>query len=354
MLARIGNGLGNIKLTTGIAGLVVMSILITVLAYSASNYLALRQQSVERGIAQQRSAMKVAATVLEQRLPGTAVTWADDGALTAIQGYALPFFHDTKAVDSVSRVTGGAVAIFAYDAAAKTFTAKSTSFAAADGKREINFEIDAATPAYAALSASTAYYGDADLLGTNFHGAFEPFTSLNGDLLGAFFVGDDAGLDQAQANRSVPMMATIGAGLLVVLGGISLMLSRRLTAPIPRIAGAMQRIADGALDAEVPYRQRRNEIGAMARAVEVFRENGLRVSQMTEAEAARIIADQTNRQAMMSELQNAFGVVVDAAIAGDFSRQVEVEFPDPELNALASSVNNLVATFNRGVSEIGV
>jgi methyl-accepting chemotaxis protein len=57
---------------------------------------------------------------------------------------------------------------------------------------------------------------------------------------------------------------------------------------------------------------------------------------------------------MMSELQNAFGQVVDAAIAGDFTRQVDVEFPDPELNALASSVNNLVATFNRGVSEIGV
>ena len=56
---------------------------------------------------------------------------------------------------------------------------------------------------------------------------------------------------------------------------------------------------------------------------------------------------------MMSELQCAFGVVVDAAVAGDFSRQITVEFPDPELNALAGGVNNLVSTFNRGVTEIG-
>src|SRR5690606_33285446 len=55
---------------------------------------------------------------------------------------------------------------------------------------------------------------------------------------------------------------------------------------------------------------------------------------------------------MMSELQSAFGVVVDAAVAGDFSRQVTVEFPDPELNSLASGVNNLVSTFSRGVAEI--
>ena len=57
----------------------------------------------------------------------------------------------------------------------------------------------------------------------------------------------------------------------------------------------------------------------MARAVEVFRENGLRVSQMTEAEAARIISDQQSRKEMMAELQSAFGDVVDAAMAGDFS-----------------------------------
>jgi methyl-accepting chemotaxis protein len=30
-----------------------------------------------------------------------------------------------------------------------------------------------------------------------------------------------------------------------------------------------------------------------------------------------------------------------------------VEFPDPELNALAAGINNLVSTFNRGVTEIG-
>jgi len=141
--------------------------------------------------------------------------------------------------------------------------------------------------------------------------------------------------------------------LLVVMGLIGLLASRLLTRPIPRLAQTMDAIAAGDYAVEVPFVDRGNEIGAMARAVEVFRENGQRVSQMTEAEAARIVADQEDRQRMMSELQDAFGAVVDAAAAGDFGRRVNVEFPDPELNALSSSVNNLVSTFERGVSEVG-
>jgi methyl-accepting chemotaxis protein len=54
---------------------------------------------------------------------------------------------------------------------------------------------------------------------------------------------------------------------------------------------------------------------------------------------------------MMQSLQRAFGEVVDAAVAGDFSRRIEVAFPDAELNGLAQSVNNLVETVERGVTE---
>ncbi|MCS6759913.1 MAG: methyl-accepting chemotaxis protein, partial [Candidatus Devosia euplotis] len=91
----------------------------------------------------------------------------------------------------------------------------------------------------------------------------------------------------------------------------------------------------------------------MTRAIEVFRENGLKATQMTEAEAAQIIRTQSERAAMMLELQRASGNVVDAATAGDFSKRVDAQFPDAELNALASSVNALVDTVDRGLGETG-
>jgi methyl-accepting chemotaxis protein len=146
----------------------------------------------------------------------------------------------------------------------------------------------------------------------------------------------------------------IGGAIILVLGLIAFfVVGSSITGPVGRMTKVMRQIASGDYGVDVPYAKRRDEIGAMAAAVEVFRENGLKVSQMTEAEAARIIDDQQRRAQMMSELRRAFGDVVDAAVAGDFSRRVDTEFPDPELNAIATSINNLVTTVDRGLAETG-
>ncbi len=153
---------------------------------------------------------------------------------------------------------------------------------------------------------------------------------------------------------SMRNMALIAGGiLLAAVLGLVWMGAGFIARPIRRITAIMGELAQGRYEIDVPYRSSKDEIGSMARAVEVFRENGLKISQMTEAEAARIIADQQARQQMMGELQKAFGDVVDAAIAGDFSRRVSASFPDAELNSLAGSVNSLVETVDQGVSETG-
>jgi len=157
-----------------------------------------------------------------------------------------------------------------------------------------------------------------------------------------------AGVDNMR-NMAVGAAAVLLALVLALVWFGSGLIAR----PIRRMTGIMGELAEGRYEIEVPDREGRDEIGAMARAVEVFRENGLRISQMTEAEAARIVADQQARQAMMSELQLAFGEVVDAAVAGDFSKRVDAKFPDAELNSLAGSVNSLVGTVDKGLGETG-
>ncbi len=149
------------------------------------------------------------------------------------------------------------------------------------------------------------------------------------------------------------MTLLVGGVLLAIAAAISLLFARSISRPISNLTTTMETLAEGDLSVEVEGGHRHDEIGAMARAVEVFRENGLKVNEMTEAEAARIVASQAERAAMMQDLQRAFGQVVDAAIVGDFSRRVDAEFPDDELNALARSVNGLVETVDRGLSETG-
>ncbi|MCF4099372.1 methyl-accepting chemotaxis protein [Maritalea mediterranea] len=148
------------------------------------------------------------------------------------------------------------------------------------------------------------------------------------------------------------MFGTIGVAFvaIIILGFI---IGRSISVPVNRITGVMGKIADGDYDADVPFTQRRNELGEMARAVEVFRDNGLRVNEMTEEEKQASKQRAIERATMMSELQSAFGEVVGAATDGDFSKRVQAEFPDEELNRLAHGVNSLVDTVDRGLQETG-
>jgi len=168
-------------------------------------------------------------------------------------------------------------------------------------------------------------------------------------------IGTGVYVDDLAAETFNDTIRQIGEVLAIIAGMalVAWLISRTITRPITRLTGVMTDVAEGQFAVEVPETRRTDEIGAMARAVEVFRENGKKVSEMTEAEAARIIRDQEARNRMMSELQSAFGAVVDAAVEGDFSRRVETEFPDPELNALAGSVNSLVETVDTGLTETG-
>ena len=148
-------------------------------------------------------------------------------------------------------------------------------------------------------------------------------------------------------------MLSIGLGLLLVVGVAGWLFSRSLTKPISSLTAGMQKLAQGDLTIENRYAGRPDEIGEMADAVEVFRANARQVEAMSEDERAASERRIEERAEMMRNLQRAFGQVVDAAVRGDFSRRVAADFSDAELNSLAGSVNNLVETVDRGLSETG-
>jgi methyl-accepting chemotaxis protein len=148
-------------------------------------------------------------------------------------------------------------------------------------------------------------------------------------------------------------MLIVGGSFLLLAAALGLLFSRSITRPLTRLTASMKGLAEGDLDVEVSGAGRHDEIGEMARTVEVFRESALKVSSMTEEERAGTERRRTERTIMMQDLQRAFGEVVDAAVEGDFSKRVEAKFADQELNVIASSVNNLVDTVDRGLGETG-
>lgn len=86
-------------------------------------------------------------------------------------------------------------------------------------------------------------------------------------------------------------------GLAILVAGALAMwfVSRSIAQPIGALTGAMGRLADGDLGADVPGTHRVDELGKMAAAVQVFKENGRRARDLEEQ--ARL-----NRQATEEEL----------------------------------------------------
>jgi HAMP domain-containing protein len=77
-------------------------------------------------------------------------------------------------------------------------------------------------------------------------------------------------------------MLVLGGVIVLVAIATLLVVTNRVLRPIGRITRAMKRIANDELEIEVPGTKRRDEIGAMAHAVEVFRENGLKIRARSE------------------------------------------------------------------------
>ncbi|GLQ16632.1 methyl-accepting chemotaxis protein [Maritalea porphyrae] len=162
--------------------------------------------------------------------------------------------------------------------------------------------------------------------------------------------------DKSEALASVGVMRmtmlAIGGVLLVIMAAIGWFFSRTITRPMSNITETMRSLSSDDLDVTVDGLERHDELGSMARAVEVFRENAVKVAELGVEEAARQKA-LAERQEMMEELQQSFGIVVGAAAAGDFSQRVSEDISDEEMVKLSRSVNSLIDTVDRGIKETG-
>jgi methyl-accepting chemotaxis protein len=117
------------------------------------------------------------------------------------------------------------------------------------------------------------------------------------------------------AQRGTWATAGIGTATLLVVCGILFALLRGVIAPITRITRATDRLSAGDLAVDVPALQRNDEVGAMARAVQVFKDNAIEMRRLkAEGEETEKRAAGQKQQAMMqlaSEFESSVGAVVD-------------------------------------------
>ncbi len=114
----------------------------------------------------------------------------------------------------------------------------------------------------------------------------------------------------AEARR----LGLIGLMILLVTGGAAFVITRGVVGPLASLGGAMKRLAEGDLEAEVPFIAQTDEIGAMARAVQVFKERGQEVRRLEVAAERQKAEAEAQQKAAMQSLADAFEASVKAVV----------------------------------------
>ena len=158
---------------------------------------------------------------------------------------------------------------------------------------------------------------------------------------------------QAAAEHGQALGASARVWVLAVLGLTALVcaavgwsLIRGVSGPISAMTRVMGRLAEGDLGAEVPGVKRADEIGAMAGAVQVFKDAALRTQalerEQADAQARRTADDERVRQdtadAAAALVVGSIGAGLARLAAGDLTGRIEAALP-PAYEGLRADYN---------------
>jgi methyl-accepting chemotaxis protein len=125
--------------------------------------------------------------------------------------------------------------------------------------------------------------------------------------------GDKTAAAVGDTRQTIIYSATFALVLGCVLAWL---IGASVSGPIRGMTDRMQSLAAGELDEPIPGGESRDEIGRMARAVEVFRDNALAVRRMEQEAAAQREAAEADRARMMADLAGRFEQGMQGVIAG--------------------------------------
>ncbi len=161
-------------------------------------------------------------------------------------------------VDHLSRVSGGHVTVFNGDTRAAT-TVRDSSRKRSVGTKASQPVIDAV------LKGGESYTGVADVVGEEYHSAYEPIKDKAGNVIGMLFVGLSVHeLDDVNKNFIVTMAAAI-AIILIPIGVVVWVLLGRALRPLHEVTDELEKISRGDLRGEDFPVARSDEIGRLAK-----------------------------------------------------------------------------------------
>ncbi|CAO4157116.1 methyl-accepting chemotaxis protein [Methylorubrum extorquens] len=152
----------------------------------------------------------------------------------------------------------------------------------------------------------------------------------------------------------------VGAGLaaLLIVAGLGILLLNGFVArPIRRMTGLMSRLAEGDASVEIPFRERREEVGAMANAVQVFKDNLIRTRALEDETALARAGAEAQRKAAMRDMADNFERAVSGIVGTVSAAATELQATARSMAGTASQTadqsNAAAAAAEEAATNVG-
>jgi len=323
--------LKSLSLTNKFSILTTLLIALAILACAMAAIMQIRAEVEREVLVRQAQSLRIAADLMQEAYPDLEVR-RRGGDVARLTIDAIPDFSDHALIDRIGRLTGETATLFVWDEATRDFWRRTTNIIKPDGERAVGTPLGRDGAVYPVVMRGETYQGEATILDTDYYTIYEPIFATDGDVIGILYAGVMKSHVDSIVSAVTRSLGWSAAAVLAVSVVLVVVAYRLMLRPIPVLTGTMGRLAGDALDGEVPYRGRADEVGAMARAVQVFRDNALekRRLEARSAEAERAAAQE--RAALLEKMADDF----ESSI-GQIVRQVSAATADMKATAQAMS-----------------
>jgi methyl-accepting chemotaxis protein len=270
-----------------------------------------------------------------------------NGEITGATAAAIEAFSNHDLIDSVGAISGETATVFVWDDAENDYVRRSTNIIKPNGERAVGTPLGQSNPVYAAMRRGEVFRGEATILGKEYLTIYVPVETPAGDPLGILYVG----VAQEKMAASIAEMLwtglAIAAAALSVFTAITVFAVRFLLAPIGRLGAAVDAVRNKHYDTAVPYVDRPDGVGIVARSVDEFRH------QLRDADEIR--ATEQHTEQLRSTLFDALCTSMDALKNGAVNTRIEsgawAEL-GAKANEICANFNELSETFGALTSEV--
>jgi methyl-accepting chemotaxis protein len=345
------------SVVTKIVFLCLFLIALAVSAVAGLAFSSFRKDIMETAVEDTRKSIRTMGLLYEVTSEGARTT-VRDGQLSKVTSDQIAL-NDHDLVDRTAGAIGGVATVF--EKQGSDYVRISTNVKNEKGERAVGTKLAAEHPAQAALARGEAYFGPAVLFGRDFMTAYYPVVNAGGAVSGVLFIGIPMEVYFAHIASSGMAIMISSLIALMVIAVVSYFIIRALVRPLGVLTGSVRAIAGGDNKSVIPYTQRSDEFGNIARALQIFRDNALEklriehqsATERAEAEAERERNDNDKRMVdnQIDQAVAALGSALSRLSQGDLSVTIDQPFSG-KLEPLRTDFNGSIIKLRDTLAHI--